>query len=66
VTSSWFFLSTLNYDAQSNTHLIYRCLPYVTLLFDGYSSMYVNAGNFLVRWRPVSFSGRTVHRGDRS
>jgi hypothetical protein len=26
VTSSWFFLSTLNYDARSTTHQIYICL----------------------------------------
>ena len=25
VTSSWFFLSTLNYDARSTTHQIYSC-----------------------------------------
>jgi len=24
VTSSWFFLSTLNYDARSTTHQIYN------------------------------------------
>ena len=26
MTSSWFFLSTLNYDARSTTHQIYRCV----------------------------------------
>jgi len=27
VTSSWFFLSTLNYDARSTTHQIYSIKP---------------------------------------
>jgi len=26
LTSSWFFLSTLNYDARSTTHQIYKCI----------------------------------------
>ena len=26
MTSSWFFLSTLNYDARSTTHLTFFCL----------------------------------------
>jgi len=26
VTSSWFFLSTLNYDARSTTHQIYKTM----------------------------------------
>ena len=32
MTSSWFFLSTLNYDARSNTHQIYctSCFPTAT------------------------------------
>jgi len=31
VTSSWFFLSTLNYDARSTTHQIYLvCVKYMS------------------------------------
>ena len=33
MTSSWFFLSTLNYDARSTTHQI----PYYTLIILGFS-----------------------------
>jgi len=37
VTSSWFFLSTLNYDARSTTHQIYGlvciCVSYCKLRF---------------------------------
>ena len=29
VTSSWFFLSTLNYDARSTTHQIWDCLKII-------------------------------------
>jgi len=30
VTSSWFFLSTLNYEAQSTTHQIYLIVLHVS------------------------------------
>ena len=34
MTSSWFFLSTLNYDARSTTHQIYKspCLTFSVLM----------------------------------
>ena len=35
MTSSWFFLSTLNYDARSTTHQIF--LDTVVLLTDTYT-----------------------------
>jgi hypothetical protein len=42
VTSSWFFLSTLNYDAWSTTHQIYcKCIfPYSMLLDHNLSHLF--------------------------
>ena len=33
MTSSWFFLSTLNYDARSTTHQIYKTIILSVVLY---------------------------------
>jgi len=56
VTSSWFFLSTLNYDARSTTHQIYRIrLKLVQFLACGDSNMHTFfVGNYHERPIPVA------------
>jgi len=50
VTSSWFFLSTLNYDARSTTHQIICCvhnsLPAFITLFSLYNSQHSGVISF--------------------
>jgi hypothetical protein len=42
VTSSWFFLVTLNYDARSTTHQIYIPIVSLATLFVGHFSSFMH------------------------
>ena len=45
MTSSWFFLSTLNYDARSATHQIYVSCSVQGSWFCGCAKLYINTAN---------------------